>query len=103
MKCVIMGSERQTERIIGSLIARQANGRGGVYLRATDPSLILHSEEGLHILIETVKIFCKCVKIIILSGDLYKKITGSVGLAVRLGQSQHLLLLHLPATVKFTD
>lgn len=46
MKCVIRGSERQTERIIGSLIARQENGRGGVYLRATDPSLILHSEEG---------------------------------------------------------
>lgn len=45
MKCVVRGSERQTERITGSLIARQANGRGGVYLRATDPSLILHSKE----------------------------------------------------------
>lgn len=44
MKCVVRGSQRQTVRITGSLIARQADnhlggGGGGSPLRANDPSL----------------------------------------------------------------
>lgn len=58
MKCVVMGSQRQTERITGTLIAKQTIGRGGVcytQLTATDPSLIFNSQE------EQEQCICMCL------------------------------------------
>lgn len=83
MKCVVRGSQGQTERITGSQIVRQTdNGEG----RGSSQSywvVILHYREEedktLHLFIRITIISSTCVTLIMLSGDLYNKFQAAFG------------------------